>query len=51
MLTVVLSLIFLRRIEGVREGTVISAVLIGSIAKIIIPRLDRLERWMKMKDE
>lgn len=45
--TVILSLVFLKRIVGVREGTLISALLIGNVAKVIIPRLDWQENWMK----
>jgi len=33
---VVTSLIFLRRVEGVREGTVIAAVLIGTFARVFM---------------
>ena len=41
------SWIFAGRIDGVREGTVIVAVLTGPIVRIILPRLKFIERWEK----
>lgn len=38
-LSILFSLVFLRRLEGVREGTVISALLIGKVMKPIQKRL------------
>lgn len=42
-----LSLTLLGHVEGIREGTIINAVLVGSIVKIILPKLGWLERWMR----
>lgn len=41
------SWIFAGRIDGVREGTVIVAVLTGPIVRIILPHLRFIERWEK----
>lgn len=40
------SLVLLGHVEGLREGTVIYALLVGNLVKLVLPRLDWLERWM-----
>lgn len=42
----VLSLLLLGHLEGLREGTVIYALLVGNLVKLVLPRLGWLERWM-----
>ncbi len=42
-----ISLLFLHRIEGIREGTVINALLVGNLIKVIMPRIGWLEVWMR----
>lgn len=39
------SWIFAGRIDGVREGTVIVAVLTGPVVRIIRPKLKFIDRW------
>lgn len=46
VLAMILGLIFLRRLAGVREGTLVGAVLIGNIVKVI-GRFWHLERKFK----
>ena len=41
------SWIFAGRIDGVREGTVIVAVLTGPVVKLLLPHLRWIERWEK----
>lgn len=41
------SWIFAGRIDGVREGTVIVAVLTGPVVKLLLPYLRWIERWEK----
>lgn len=40
------SWIFAGRIDGVREGTVIVAVLTGPVVRLIMPRLKFIKRWI-----
>ena len=47
LLAMALSLIFLHRVVGVREGTVIAAVLIGLVAGFFNRRLKNAERFFK----
>lgn len=42
----VMSWLLLGRIIAVREGTVITAYLVGSLAKLILPRMSVLSRWL-----
>lgn len=42
------SWIFAGRIDGVREGTVIVAVLTGPVVKLLLPHLRWIERWEKL---
>ena len=42
VIAIVLSLLFFRRLEGVREGTVIAALLVGFIARQLGRRLNTL---------
>ena len=46
ILIALLGWLLLGRIAGIREGTVINALLVGNFVKLILPRLGRLERWM-----
>ena len=46
LLIALLSITFLGHLEGLREGTVIYALLVGNLVKLVLPRLDWLERWM-----
>lgn len=46
-----LSLIFMSRISGVREGTVIAALIVGPIVHFISPLYRRLDRWIGTADE
>ena len=47
-----LSLLFLHQLEGVREGTVAAAILVGMIAKRVQPVLQRrLGRWISPQKE
>lgn len=41
------SWIFAGRIDGVREGTVIVAVLTGPVVKLLLPHLRWIEKWEK----
>jgi len=43
--SVILSFAVLRKLAGVREGTVIAALLVGNIARFFLAHLDWLERW------
>ena len=45
--SLILSFLLLGRNVSVREGTVITALSVGSIARLILPRLEPLRRWMK----
>lgn len=47
VLIALLSVTLLGHIEGLREGTVIYALLVGNLVKLILPRLGWLERWMR----
>ena len=42
---IILSFAVLHRLVGVREGTVIAALLVGNIARFFLGRLEWLERW------
>lgn len=48
-LAVISSLIFTSTIIGVREGTIVAALTVGPIVKIIMPRLGFLTRWLTGK--
>ena len=41
---IVLSLLFLHRLEGVREGTVAAAILVGMVAKQVNRPMQRFSR-------
>jgi len=43
---VILSFAVLHKLAGVREGTVIAALLVGNIARFFLTRLEGLGRWM-----
>jgi len=42
---VILSFAVLHKLAGVREGTVIAALLVGNIARFFLGHLEWLERW------
>lgn len=46
VLACVLSIVFLGRIEGVREGTVAAALLVGPISHVIYPRLHIFDKLL-----
>lgn len=48
VLACLLSLIFLSGIKGVREGTLISALLVGPIVHFITPGLRFLDKWIAL---
>ncbi|AOT69819.1 YczE/YyaS/YitT family protein [Geosporobacter ferrireducens] len=51
-ITVLISLLFLRRIEGVQIGTVLAAIFLGNIAKVYMKYLRRpLEKFMGIDAE
>lgn len=41
-----LSLIFLGRVEGVREGTIVAALIVGPISHFLMPALKVLDGWI-----
>lgn len=51
LLSVVVSLCVLHRLEGVREGTVIAAVFVGQISRLLQRYTDRLLPWMMRNEE
>ena len=42
----ILSLVFLSDIQGVREGTVVSALLVGPIVHFVSPAYHVFDRWL-----
>ena len=40
------SFVFLHRLEGIREGTVIAALLVGSLVKLLNSRIFWLDAWL-----
>lgn len=46
LLAALLSLVLSGRIEGVREGTVIAALITGPFVRFIMPRLSFVRRWL-----
>lgn len=46
-----ISLLFAGVVEGVREGTVIAALITGPFVRIIIPRLNWLREWASSADD
>lgn len=46
VLSVVLSLLFLGKVAGVREGTLAAALLVGQVAKLAARAYGPLNRWM-----
>lgn len=51
ILACLLSLVFLSGIKGVREGTLISALLVGPIVHFITPGLKFLDKWISQPSE
>lgn len=47
VLGVISSLFFLGALEGIREGTVVAAVLVGYIVRFLHTRFFLFERWLK----
>ncbi len=46
IIAIVSSLAFTSTIVGVREGTVIAALIVGPIVKVIMPRLGFVKNWL-----
>lgn len=46
VMAVLCSLLMSGRIEGVREGTIIAALITGPFVRLIMPRLSPLRRWL-----
>jgi uncharacterized membrane protein YczE len=44
-LAIILSLAAFRKVVGIREGTIIAALIVGSIVRFLLARLERLHRW------
>jgi uncharacterized membrane protein YczE len=44
---IVLSLVFLGRLSGVREGTLAAALLVGQVSKLCMKHYDALRQWLK----
>jgi uncharacterized membrane protein YczE len=42
---ILVSFVCLRKLVGIREGTVLAALLVGSLTRLILPRLAPLNRW------
>ncbi len=42
------SLLFTSTIEGIREGTIITALITGPFVKLIMPRLKFISRWQEV---
>ncbi len=51
VLAVILSLSMSGSIEGVRKGTIISALLTGPFVRILMPRLSFIHLWLKSNKE
>lgn len=49
-ISVVLAFIFLGRLSGVREGTIVAAVLIGQITKIFSKILSELPKGLQASE-
>lgn len=43
---VLLSLLLAHRIDGVREGTVVTALLTGPVVRLLRPRMRRIDAWI-----
>lgn len=50
VLSCVLSLVFMSEVRGVREGTVVAALLVGPIVHMISPFYRRFDRWIGRGD-
>jgi uncharacterized membrane protein YczE len=50
LIAAVLSFVFLRKIIGVREGTLAAALLVGQISKLCLKHYGRLGKWINEKD-
>lgn len=42
-----LSLLFMHRIEGIREGTVVAALLVGPVTRLWFPCWKILDKWLR----
>lgn len=51
LLACLISLLMFGSIEGVREGTVIAALLVGFFARVFNRRLNGLRRWVSAEDD
>ena len=45
-LAIILSLVALHKLVGIREGTIIAALIVGTIVRFILAHLERLHRWL-----
>lgn len=43
-ISILLSLLFLKKLDGIREGTIAAAILVGYIAKLLGERMQKVER-------
>lgn len=46
-ISITLSLVFMHHIDGIREGTVIAAIVTGPISHFFYPRWRILDKWLK----
>ena len=46
VIAAVMCLVFLRELSGAREGTVIAALLIGNVVKMITPRMTKVKKFL-----
>ncbi len=47
LISLLLSFLFMRRIVGVREGTIISALLVGPMEKLLSPLWNVFDPWLR----
>lgn len=50
LFAIAISVLLSGRVEGVREGTVIAALVTGPFVRVIMPRLAPLRRWLAAPD-
>lgn len=51
VVSVVVSLLFSGAVEGIREGTVVAALITGPFVRLVMPRLGALKEWLAREDE
>ncbi len=47
-LAIASSLAFTTKIEGIREGTIITALITGPLVKLIMPRIKFIDKWQQV---